>query len=163
MTNGRVYLRAVADRGKPFRKLGDSFDGDVAIGFWSKDGSTIYFNEGIRATNQLLALDVAKNTVRQLTRRERHRCPSIATRTPACCCSTTPTATTPPTLFTVATVDQMRDAIVAWRQLTDANPQVRSFALGAAGRDHLEVEGRHDGRRRARQAGRLSAPASAIR
>ncbi len=41
MTNGRVYLRAVADKGKPFRKLGASFDGDVGIGFWSTDGGTI--------------------------------------------------------------------------------------------------------------------------
>ena len=63
MTNARVYLRAVAERGKPFRKMGSSFDGDVTVGFWSKDSSTIYFNEGIRATNQLVALDVAR-TVR---------------------------------------------------------------------------------------------------
>ena len=43
MTNGRVYLRATSDRGKPFRKMGGSFDGDVSAGFWSKDGNTIYF------------------------------------------------------------------------------------------------------------------------
>ena len=60
MTNGRVYLRAVGDTGKPFRKLGGAFDGDVSVGFWSKDGGTIYFNEGWRATNQLFALDVAE-------------------------------------------------------------------------------------------------------
>ena len=37
--------------------------------------------------------------------------------------------TTPPTLFTVRSVDQIatRDA---WKQLTDANPQVRRFELG---------------------------------
>src|SRR4030095_10820945 len=58
MSNNRVYVRAIADKGKPFKKLGDSFDGDVSIGFWSKDGSTIYFNEGIKATNQIVALDV---------------------------------------------------------------------------------------------------------
>ena len=67
MSNGRVYVRAIADRGKPFRKLGDTFDGDVTIGFWSKDGSTIYFNEGIKATNQIVSLDVRYNTVRPLT------------------------------------------------------------------------------------------------
>ena len=60
----------VAERGKPFRKLGASFDGDVGVGFWSKDGSTIYFNEGIKATNQLLALDVAAE----------HRAPAHATK-----------------------------------------------------------------------------------
>ena len=57
MSNHRVYLRAIADSGKPFRKLGQSFDGDVSISFWSKDGSTIYFNEGIKATNQIVSLD----------------------------------------------------------------------------------------------------------
>src|SRR5262245_18804640 len=49
MTNERVYIRAVGDRGKPFRKLVGGFDGDVTIGFWSKDGNTIYFNEGLKA------------------------------------------------------------------------------------------------------------------
>ena len=32
-----------------------------------KDGSTIYFNEGIKATNQVVSLDVRYNTVRPLT------------------------------------------------------------------------------------------------
>ncbi len=32
MSNGRVYLRAIADRGKPFQKLGTAFDGDVSVG-----------------------------------------------------------------------------------------------------------------------------------
>src|SRR4029079_9874049 len=36
---------------------------------------------------------------------------------------------TPTTLFTVASVDQIQTR-ASWRQLTDANPQVRSFALG---------------------------------
>ena len=31
----------------------------MTVGFWSKDGKTIYFNEGITATNQVIALDVA--------------------------------------------------------------------------------------------------------
>jgi dipeptidyl aminopeptidase/acylaminoacyl peptidase len=67
MSNSRLYLRAVADRGKPFRKLGTSFDGDVGIAFWAKDASAIYFNEGIKATNQLMALDLKTGTVGQVT------------------------------------------------------------------------------------------------
>ena len=31
----------------------------MSVGFWSQDASRIYFNEGIRVTNQVLALDVA--------------------------------------------------------------------------------------------------------
>ena len=48
-------------------KLGASFDGDVSIGWWWEDGRTIYFTDGVKATNQLLALDAVRNTVRQLT------------------------------------------------------------------------------------------------
>ena len=83
MTNTRVYIRAVGDRGRPFRKLEGGFDGDVTIGFWSNDGNTIYFNEGIRATNQLFAIDVSQNEVRQITREPgRSRSPAMTTAAP---------------------------------------------------------------------------------
>lgn len=128
MKNSRVYLRAAADKGGEWRKLGTGFDGDVSVGFWSKDGRTIYFNEGIRATNQLMALDVAKGTVRQVTsgqasisveEDEDSRRLLINYADP----------TTPPTLYTVASAEQLGRR-AAWKQLTDANPQVRNFALG---------------------------------
>ena len=92
MKNQRVYLRAPADRGGRWRKLGASFDGDVSVSFWSKDGGTIYFNEGIRATNQLLALDVAKDSVRQLTNEKGDGVGGPGRGLRACCSSTTPTA-----------------------------------------------------------------------
>ena len=57
MGNMRLYVRPVGDRAGTFRMLGGSFDGDMGVGFFSKDGRTLYFNEGIRATNQLMALD----------------------------------------------------------------------------------------------------------
>src|SRR4029434_4153908 len=66
MRNQRVYLRAVAEKGGQWKKLGASFDGDVTVGFWSPDGKTIYFNEGVRATNQVLALAVASGQGTQL-------------------------------------------------------------------------------------------------
>jgi len=128
MTNDRVYLRRVDDRGGQFRKLGGSFDGDVSIGFWSKDGRTIYFNEGIKATNQLVALDIDRNTVRQVSnvraslntsQDEDSRLLLLNYADPR----------TPSTLFTVTSVDQI-PVRASWRQLTDANPQVRGFALG---------------------------------
>jgi dipeptidyl aminopeptidase/acylaminoacyl peptidase len=128
MKNDRVYVRRVDDRGGQWRKLGSGFDGDVGIGFWSRDGRTIYFNEGIRATNQLLALDVTTGAVRQLTRERASLSVSqdedskrllIAFADPK----------TPPTIFTVASVEQVPNR-AAWRQLTDANPQVRGFLLG---------------------------------
>jgi len=128
MRNRRVYLRAVGDRGGKWRKLGASFDGDIAIAFWSKDSNAIYFNEGIRATDQVLALDVQKDAVRQLTNEKA----SLSVRRDddsGVLIITYADGTTSPTLFAVATIDQVATR-PAWRQLTDPNPQVRQFALG---------------------------------
>ena len=130
MSNARVYLRAVGDRGKPFRKLGSAFDGDVTVGFWSQDGGTIYFNEGIRATNQLAMLDVKSGAVRPVT--EEKASLSVAFDDD----SNVPLITyadpkTPPTIFTADTVQDIASR-ASWRQLTDPNPQVKQFALGAA-------------------------------
>jgi dipeptidyl aminopeptidase/acylaminoacyl peptidase len=128
MKNTRVYVRGVDDRGGEWRKLGTGFDGDVSIGFWSRDGRTIYFNEGIRATNQLVALDVASGAVRQVTsgqasisvsEDEDSRRLVINYADPV----------TPPTIYTVSSVAQLPTRS-AWRQLTNANPQVAGFALG---------------------------------
>jgi dipeptidyl aminopeptidase/acylaminoacyl peptidase len=128
MTNERVYLRAVNDRGKPFRKLGASFDGDVTVGFWSKDGNTIYFNEGIKATNQLMALDVRQNAVKQLTNEKASLSVDLDQDSGVLLISYAD-ATTPPTLFKAASVEQIGNRST-WLPLADANPQVRGFALG---------------------------------
>jgi dipeptidyl aminopeptidase/acylaminoacyl peptidase len=128
MTNRRVYLRETADRGGEWRKLGSGFDGNVSVSWWSEDGNTIWFNEGIRATRQLLALDVRRDEVRQVTdlpaalsvsRDEDSGVLLINYQDPR----------TPSTLFTVASESRIADRS-AWVQLTDTNPQVRGFALG---------------------------------
>src|SRR5690606_27616551 len=67
MKNRRAYVRPVGERGGEFRKLGTNFDGDIGGGFWSEDGRTYYFNAGIRATRQLMALDIRSGEVRQVT------------------------------------------------------------------------------------------------
>jgi dipeptidyl aminopeptidase/acylaminoacyl peptidase len=128
MRNTRVYIRPVAERGGAFRKLGASFDGDVSIGFWSQDGNTIFFNEGIRATSQLLALDVAQNTVRQVTDLKASVSVDRDEDSGVLLVNYSDGAT-PPTIFTVANLERVADK-TAWTQLTDANPQVRDFALG---------------------------------
>ena len=128
MSNRRVYLRAIADKGKPFRKLGDAFDGDVSIGFWSKDGATIYFNEGIKATNQVVSLDVRYNTVRPLTEEKASVSIEEDAKTGVLLINYSD-GTTPTTVFTVDTVANASTR-KSWRQLTDPNPQVRGFALG---------------------------------
>ncbi len=128
MSNSRVYVRPVADRGKPFRKLGGTFDGDVTVGFWGKDGSTIYFNEGIKATSQVVALDVKFNTVRPITE-ERASVSAQQDADTGVVLIDYADGTTPQTLFTVDTIANASTR-TSWRQLTDPNPQVRGFALG---------------------------------
>jgi dipeptidyl aminopeptidase/acylaminoacyl peptidase len=128
MSNSRLYLRAVGDRDKPFRKLGESFDGDVGVGFWSSDNSTIYFNEGIRATNQIVALDVRQNTVKPVTNEKASLTVNRDDDSGVILINFSDSQT-PPTLFTVDSVDKVSGRS-NWRQLTDANPQVRGFALG---------------------------------
>jgi dipeptidyl aminopeptidase/acylaminoacyl peptidase len=128
MSNQRVYLRRTTERGKPFRKLGRSFDGDVTVGFWSKDGATIYFNDGIRATNQFLAIDVDRDSVRQISKEPASLSVDRDEDT-GVLLITYSDGKTPSTLFTVGAVDQIGTRS-AWRQLTDVNPQVRAFALG---------------------------------
>jgi len=128
MKNQRVYVRAPGDHGGKWRKLGASFDGDVSVGFWSKDGSTIYFNEGIRATNQVLALDVAKDAVRQLTN-EKGTVSADVDDDSGILLINYSDGSTPPTVFTAAGVEQLATRS-AWKQLTEVNPQVKGFALG---------------------------------
>ena len=128
MTDSRVYIREVTDRGGSFRKLGAAFDGSVGIDFWSNNGDTIYFNHGVKVTTQLHALDIATGEVKQLTseraalrvsRNEETDTILIAYSDPK----------TPPTVFSVPEVTQVADRS-AWVQLVDANPQVSEFALG---------------------------------
>jgi dipeptidyl aminopeptidase/acylaminoacyl peptidase len=128
MSNGRVYVRAVNERGAPFRKMGTSFDGDVSADFWSKDGTTIYFNEGIKATNQLMALDFKTGTVRQVTAEPASLRVDVDDDSGAVLI-TYADQKTPSTLYTVDDLAKVGSK-AAWRQLTDPNPQVRQFLLG---------------------------------
>jgi len=128
MSNGRVYIRAVGDRGKPFTKLDGGFDGDISVGFWSEDSKTIYFNEGWRATNQLFAIDVGQNEFRQLTRDAASLTVSRDEDSGRLLINCSD-GMTPPTIYTVSTIDQVASR-AAWLRLTDPNPQVRSFVLG---------------------------------
>ena len=136
MTENRVYIREVEDRGGAFRKLGADFDQSSSVGFWSGDSETIYFNAGVTVTTQLHALDV--ETVRCASSPRsgrRSRCPG--TMTPAPSSSATATRRPSPTVFTVASVDDVPNRS-AWTQLVDVNPHVRDIALG----DEVEVNWR---------------------
>ena len=128
--NQRIYVRPITAANGQWKKLGGSFDGDVTIGFWSKDGRTIYFTEGVKATNQLLAVDVQTDKVTQLTKEEASL---FVTRDEdsGTVLVTYTDAKTPQTLYAVSSPDKVATRS-AWRQLTNANPQVATFALGDA-------------------------------
>ena len=128
MTDNRVYIREVGDRGGAFRKLGADFDQSSSVGFWSADSKTIYFNAGVKVTTQLHALDVETGAVRQLTDERAALSVSRDDDTGTLLIGYSDPKT-PPTVFTVASVDDVPDRS-AWTQLVDVNPHVRDIALG---------------------------------
>ncbi|MDP2957373.1 MAG: prolyl oligopeptidase family serine peptidase [Longimicrobiales bacterium] len=136
MTENRVYLRETGARGQPFRKLGSSFDGSVGVDFWSEDGRTLYFNEGIKVTNQLFALDIARDQVRQVTQERASLRVSRDEDTGAILVDYADPKT-PSTVFAVASLDRVTDR-KSWIQLVDAVPEVKGIGLG----EEVEVEWR---------------------
>ena len=128
MKNDRVYLRRVDDRGGQWKKLGQSFDGDVGIDFWSEKSDAIYWNAGVKATRALMKLDIAANRTAVVTPGRASVAVSQDPETKHLVI-TYSDPKTPPTLFSIASIAQLPNRS-AWKQLTDANPQVRSFALG---------------------------------
>ncbi|HSM04998.1 MAG TPA: prolyl oligopeptidase family serine peptidase, partial [Longimicrobiales bacterium] len=134
MTENRVYLRGVADRGGDFRKLGADFDNSSSVDFWSEDGSTIYFNTGVKVTTQLFALDVSSGEVRQVTNEPAVLSVERDDDTGVYLIDYSDPET-PPTVFSVPSLDRVADRS-AWVQLVDANPQVDDMALGR----EVEVE-----------------------
>jgi dipeptidyl aminopeptidase/acylaminoacyl peptidase len=128
MTEDRVYIREVANRGGPFRKLGSNFDGSLSIDFWSTDSRTIYFNTGVKVTSQLHALDIERDRVRQVTQ-EAAALSVDRDEDTGVLLINYQDPNTPATVFTVASIDQVADRS-RWRQLVDVNPQVSEIALG---------------------------------
>ncbi|WP_425152995.1 S9 family peptidase [Candidatus Palauibacter sp.] len=128
MTDNRVYIREVGDRGGAFRKLGADFDQSSSVGFWSEDSNTIYFNAGVKVTTQLHALDVETGAVRQLTDERAALSVSRDEDTGTLLIGYSDPQT-PPTVFTAASVDDVPDRS-AWTQLVDVNPQLREAAFG---------------------------------
>ena len=128
MTENRVYIREVGDRGGAFRKLGTGFDQSSSVGFWSEDSKTIYFNAGVKVTTQLHALNVETGAVRQLTEEQAALSVSRDDDTGILLVGYSDPKT-PPTVFTVSSVDEVADRS-AWTQLVDVNPHVREIALG---------------------------------
>jgi dipeptidyl aminopeptidase/acylaminoacyl peptidase len=126
--DSRVFLRGLRDAGGKWREIGDGFDGDVTVGWWSKDGKTIYFNEGIKATNQLFSVDVASGKVTQLTNEKASLNVQRDDETGRIIVNYSDPKT-PGSHFTVGSLADLGDRS-KWVRLTNANPQVAKFQLG---------------------------------
>lgn len=134
MTEDRIYIRDVDDRGGSFRKLGTGFDQSLDIDFWSEDGETIYFNAGVKVTNQLHALDIAADRVTQITH-ERAALSVERDEDSGVLLVEYTDPETPETVFAVADLDDVADRS-RWTRLVDINPQLHDVALG----EQVEVE-----------------------
>ncbi len=128
MNSRRVYLRSVSDSGGSFKKLGSKYDDHVGISFWSEDGNTIYFNTGVRATRQLLSLDIARDIVTQVTN-EAAALSVNKDKESGVLLINYSDPKTPRTLYTTSSIKSLVDR-TSWTQLTDVNPEVKNFVLG---------------------------------
>ena len=126
--NNRVYVRPVAQPGGQWKKLGGDFDGDLSVSFWSRDAKTIYFNEGVRATNQLHSVAVETGKVRPLTNAQAVLAVNRDEDSQTILVNYTDPVT-PPNIYVMAGPEQAGSR-ASWKQLTDSNPQVRGIALG---------------------------------
>ncbi len=128
MKNRRAYVRDVTAKGQAFRKIGD-YDGDVSVDFWGADSRTIYFNEGMKATQQLFAMDVATGKCTPVTAVQGVVTVSVDADTKRVMVNYNDPGN-PGALYTVASVDAVKDR-GSWTQLTDPNPWVRqTLSLG---------------------------------
>ena len=128
--DSRVFVRGIEDTGSAWREIGDGYDGGVSIGFWSDDSRTIYFGAGVRATNQLMSIDVASGKVTQITDEKA----SLNVSRDDVSRRLLITYADPKTPTSHYTVSGLADVAgrSRWTRLTDANPQVAGFALGDA-------------------------------
>jgi len=128
MTENRVYVREIDDRGGEFRKLGSSFDQSLSVGFWSENSRTIYFNAGVRVTTQLHSVDVESGEVRQITDEMAALSVNRDDDTGVILIGYSD-PTTPATVFTVSSVGDVDDRS-RWMQLVDVDPHLAEIALG---------------------------------
>ena len=126
--DNRVYLRPVA--GGTWRKLGDGYDGDVTVGFWSEDGKTIYFGGGVGATRQVMGLSVDSGKVTQVTNLK-GMVMAMQDRDTKRTFLMYSDPESPANWYTVNSTAEIGNR-AAWTQLTDSNPQVKELALGRA-------------------------------
>jgi dipeptidyl aminopeptidase/acylaminoacyl peptidase len=128
--DNKVYIRRVTDKGGQWRKLGGSYDGDVGISWWSEDGRTIYFGDGVKATVQLMALDVTSGNVTPVTQEKAALFVQYDEDAKRYLINYSDPRQ-PPAMFLARSLDDVRDR-TRWTLLTNPNPQAAEWALGDA-------------------------------
>lgn len=124
----RLYHRRVADRGGALRKVPTARDLSCSAEWWSDDGSTVFFNEGIGATTQLFSVNVTSGDVRQVTN-ERGVVDVSHDRWTKRTVIQFSSPTEASDYYTVDRHDRIGKRS-NWKRLTDANPAVRTWELG---------------------------------
>lgn len=128
--DNKLYLRRTSDKGGQWKKYGASYDGDVGVGWWSADGRTIYYSDGVRATQQLMALDLATDNVTQVTQ-EKASTNVQYDEDSKRYLITYADPKHPASQYIARNIDDLRDRS-KWTQLTNPNPQAADWALGDA-------------------------------
>ncbi|HEY3742128.1 MAG TPA: S9 family peptidase, partial [Bryobacteraceae bacterium] len=126
LRRNRVYVRPVS--GGNWRMIAAAWPGDVSTIEWSADSTKLYFSDGIGVSEELISVDVVGGQAVQLTHNQgaatAHYQPDtnefvIAYENPR-----------RPRDYYLVKADDL-DRRDAWVRLSDSNPEVENFALGA--------------------------------
>jgi dipeptidyl aminopeptidase/acylaminoacyl peptidase len=126
----KLWVKPTANPGAPWRKLGAQYDGSLSTGWWSKDGKTIYFTDGVKATMQVMAVSVESGTVRPVTSVQGVVMANRDDDTGLIQVNYSDNGS-PGNLYLARSEADLANRN-AWVRLTDANPQVAGLALGDA-------------------------------
>ena len=124
----KIWVRSVSDWDGSLKKLGSDYDGSLTVGFWSKDGRSIYSNAGIGATRGLLEVDVDSGRVSNLTHENAVLSLSHDWINDSILINYSDPRT-PLDIYTVSAIDQLGSKS-NWKRLTKSNPGVEEIALG---------------------------------
>ncbi|MHB1328810.1 MAG: S9 family peptidase, partial [Gemmatimonadales bacterium] len=126
----KLYLRAAAERGATLRKIGAEFDGALSVGWWARDGRTVYFTTGAKATMQTFSVDVASGRVSQVTSGDATVMASRDDASGAIVISYSD-PTTAPSLYLARSEAELANRS-SWVRLTDVNPELEALTLGTS-------------------------------
>jgi dipeptidyl aminopeptidase/acylaminoacyl peptidase len=138
---GQSKLTLMAADGSGTRELAPAFVYQPGPPIWSRDGSTIYFDSQVGTASRLFSVAAGGGSVKQISHNAEQMGPATFSRDGSSAA------------FTLSDTQHPAEVYVAkapgfeFVKLTDHNPQVRDFELGASevvrwkSKDGLEIEG----------------------